>query len=124
MAFQGTLLKVNGQTISGLKEYKVSYVKLWSNAERTMSGRVSATLIGIFPKIMLVFRDGLTEDQVSQIITLFNQAYFSVTYFDPKAKGTKTAQYYANDCEADLLDKRRGLYKSFNVNLIPVDRNY
>lgn len=122
MAYNGDLLRINNTKIVGLKEYKISYAKLWSNAERLMSGRVSATLIGIFPKLQLMFRDGLTEDQVSQIINLLDQDYFNVAYFDPKTKGTITAQYYAGDYDVELLDKSRGLYKAFNVNLVPVDR--
>lgn len=122
MAYSGSLLKINNTKIIGLKEYKISYAKLWSSAERLMSGRISATLIGIFPKLQLVFRDGLSEDQVSQIINLLDQDYFNVTYFDPKTKGTITAQYYASDYDIELLNKSRGLYKAFSVNLIPVDR--
>lgn len=122
MAFSGDLLRINNTKIVGLKEYKIGYDKLWSNPERLMSGRISATLIGIFPKLQLVFRDGLTEDQVSQLINLLDQDYFNVAYFDPKTKGIITAQYYAGDYDIELLDKSRGLYKAFNVNLVPVDR--
>lgn len=122
MAYSGDLLRINNTKIVGLKEYKIGYDKLWSNAERLMSGRISATLIGIFPKLQLVFRDGLTEDQVSQLINLLDQDYFNVTYFDPKTKVTITARYYAGDYDIELLDKSRGLYKAFNVNLVPVDR--
>lgn len=122
MAYSGDLLRINNTKIVGLKEYKISYAKYWSNAERLMSGRISATLIGIFPKLQLVFRDGLTEDQISKIINLLDQDYFNVTYFDPKTKGTITAQYYSGDYDIELLDKSRGLYKAFSVNLVPVDR--
>lgn len=122
MAYDGTLLKVENQTVSGIKSYKISYAKLWSNAERLMSGRVSATLIGIFPKIQLILRDGLTEDEISQLINLFTRPYFYITYFDPKIKGQRTAQYYAGDFDIELLFKARGLYKSLSINLIPVDR--
>lgn len=122
MSYSGDLVKISNTTLIGLKGYTVQYNKLWKDSERNMAGNVSASLIGIFPKLLLVFRDGLTEDQVSTIIGLLNQPYFSVTYFDPHAKTTKTAQFYAGDYDMPMLDKSRGLYKTFSVNLIPVSK--
>ena len=122
MAYSGTLLKINGTTINGLSGYKIGYNKLWKDADRNMNGEVRATLIGIFPKLELTFRDALTENEVSQIINLLDQPYFSVTYFSPKTKSTVTANYYASDYAPELLDKARGLYKSFTVSLVPVSK--
>lgn len=122
MAYSGNLLTINGTTIANLKTYKVTYAKLWSNAERNMAGDVRATLIGIFPKLELEIGGNLTENTVSTIAALLNQPYFSVTYFDPKSKTTKTANYYASDYSVDMLDKSRGLYKPFTVNLVPVSK--
>lgn len=122
MAFSGTLLKINNTTINGLSGYKIGYNKLWKDAERNMNGEVRASLIGVFPKLELTFRDGLTENEVSQIINLLDQPYFNVTYFSPKTKGTVTARYYASDYAPELLDKARGLYKTFTVSLVPVGK--
>lgn len=122
MAYSGTLLKINGTTVNGLSGYKIGYNKLWKDADRNMNGDVRASLIGIFPKIELTFRDALTEAEVSQIIALLDQPYFNVTYFSPKSRGTVTAQYYASDYAPELLDKARGLYKTFTVSLVPVSK--
>lgn len=122
MAYSGDLLKINGTTIRGLSGYKIGYNKLWKDADRNMNGDVRASLIGIFPKLELTFRDALTEDEVSQIIALLDLPYFDVTYFSPKARDTVTARYYAGDYEPELLDKSRGLYKSFTVSLVPVSK--
>lgn len=118
----GNLITINGTVIPGLKEYKVSYNKLWRDADRNMNGEVRATLIGIFPKIELVFRDALTENQVNQIISLLDQSYFSVTYYDPKTKNNVTAQYYAGDYTVEILERGRKLFKTFSVPLVPVSR--
>lgn len=118
----GSLLSINGTSLPGLKEYKVGYNKLWADASRNMNGEVRATLIGIFPKIELVFRDALTENQVNTIISKLDLPYFSVTYYDPKTKGNITAQYYASDYTVEILDRSRGLFKGFNVSLVPVSR--
>lgn len=119
---EGNLLVINGEVISGIQGYKVSYNKLWKEADRNMNGDVRATLIGIFPKIEVSFRDALTEHEVNKIIALLDQPYFSVTYYDPKTKGKITAQYYAGDYSTEVLDRQRGLFKAFNVSLVPVSK--
>lgn len=118
----GDLIKINNTSIPGLKEYKVGFNKLWKDAERNMNGDVRASVIGVFPKIELVFRDALTAAQVRTITELLNQPYFSVTYFNPQTNANVTAQYYAGDYTVDILERSRGLYKSFSVNLVPVSK--
>ena len=122
MAYSGDLLKINNTALPGLKEYKVTFAKLWKDAERNMNGTVAASLIGIFPKIELTFRDALNEDQIASICSLFDIPYFTVSFFNPKTKGVSSAQYYASDYTVELLDRSRGLYKEFNVSLVPVSR--
>lgn len=122
MAYSGDLLKINGTKVPGLTQYKVSYAKLWKDADRNMAGDVRATLIGIFPKLELEIGGVLTEDIVSSLINILDQPYFSVTYFDPKTKGTITADYYSSDYSVELQDKSRGLYKKFTVSLVPVSK--
>lgn len=123
MAYSGDLITINGVNMAGkVKEYTVQYTKLWKDAERNMAGDISANLIGIFPKLSLTIRDGLTEDEISALINALLAAYFSVTYFDPASKAQKTAQYYAADFNVSMLSKHRGLYKSFSVSLVPVSK--
>jgi hypothetical protein len=122
MPYSGDLLKISGNTVPGLKQYKVTYAKLWKDADRNMNGDVTATFIGIFPKLELEIGGKITENGVSTLINLLNAAYFSVTHFDPKSKTTRTASYYASDFSIDMLEKERGLYKPFTVDLIPVSK--
>jgi hypothetical protein len=118
----GSLITIDGLALPGLKEYKVGYNKLWKDADRNMNGDVRASLIGIFPKIELVFRDALTEAEVNQIIEKLDKPYFSVTYYDPKTRNNITAQYYASDYSVEILDRSRGLFKGFNASLVPVSK--
>lgn len=122
MAYSGALLKINNIHIVGLKEYEVNRSKLWKEAGRNMNGDISATMIGVFPKLELTFRDALTEEEISTIETLLDVPYFDVTYYDPKYRGSRTAKYYANDYTVGLLERKRGLFKSFTVHLIPVSK--
>ena len=121
MIYSGDLLKINGTTISGIVSYKVGRNKLWKDAERNMEGDVRATLIGIFPKIMLNI-GYTTEAELSKLVNILDSAYFTVTYFDIKTRGTRTARYYASDYEVEMENKKRGLYKPFTVNLVPVSK--
>lgn len=117
----GNLLTINGQNIPELKQYKVNRAKLWRDAERNMNGDVRASLIGIFPKLELEI--GVTEKaRAAALCTLLDASYFTVAYFDPKTQSTRTAQYYAGDYSIELLSKQRGLYKPFQVNLVPVSK--
>lgn len=121
MIYSGDLLKINNTKIPNLVNYKVGRNKLWKDADRNMNGDVRATLIGIFPKLELNI-GYCTQDEISTIVTLLDNAYFNVTYFDVRTGGTHTAQYYAGDYTIDLHNKERGLYAPFTVNLIPVSK--
>lgn len=122
MAIQGSLLKINGQNLPSLKEYKVTYSKLWSGAERNMNGEVRATLVGIFPKLEIEFGGVLDAASIQSACSLLDQPYFPVEFYNPKTRSKTTAQYYASDYSVELMDRDRELYKSFKVNLIPVAR--
>lgn len=121
--FSGTLLTIAGTAIPELVEYKVNRAKLWRDADRNMQGEVRATLVGVFPKIELNF-NVMTQDRLQAICALLDQAYFSVTYFDPFVGNTRTAQFYAGDYSPQMLSKSRGLWDKFSVNLIPVSKQF
>ena len=118
-----TLLKINSTTVPGIKSYRVEYNHLWKDAERNMSGSVRASLIGIFPKIIVETREALDRTEVGSIYTaLENTPYFSVTFWDPATDTTKTADYYTADWAIEMESKNRGLYKGTKITLVPVDR--
>ena len=118
MAYSGDTLKYNNNTIYGLKEYKVQYAKLWKDAERNMNGNISASLIGVFTKITLTFRPGLSQDDIRNLCSIFNQAYFNITYFDPATENSKTESFYASDFDITYLSRSMDLFDEFSVNLI------
>ena len=121
MIYDGTLITINDTVIPAIVNYKVGRNKLWKDADRNMSGDVRATLIGIFPKIELNI-GVTTQEQMATLTQLLDQDYFEVEYFDVRVQGTTTAKYYAGDYTVEMLSKSRGLYKPFNVSLIPVSK--
>lgn len=119
----GNLLTIGGAKVVGLKTYRVASNLLWADSERNMNGDVSATYLGEYPKLELEFRDGLTQAEIQQIYSqLRTSPYFDVTYWHPGAGKNVTAKYYSSDFSMELLDKNRGLYKTFSVNLVPISR--
>lgn len=119
MIYDGNLIKINGNVIPAIVNYKVGRNKLWKDADRNMNGEIRATLIGIFPKIELNI-GVLNQSQMATIIELLDSDYFEVEYFDVRVQTTTTANYYAGDYAIEMLDKTRGLYKPFTVSLVPV----
>lgn len=118
-----TLLKIGNTTVPGIKTYKVSYNHLWKDAERTMSGSLRASLIGIFPKIEVQTREVLTRAEIQAIYAaLESHPYFSVTFWDPATDTTRTATYYSADWDVELFSKNRGLYKAAKIVLTPTER--
>ena len=121
MIYDGDLVRINGVVVPHIKSYKIGRAKLWKSADRNMNGDVSAFLIGIFPKIKMKVGI-LTQEQMSQMTQLLDQDYFTVEWFDVRIQATVSTQYYASDYDTELLDKEKGLYKAFDVNLVPVSK--
>lgn len=121
MIYTGDLVKINGEKVPHVKQYKIGRAKLWKNADRNMSGDTRAFLIGIFPKIQMQI--GITtQEEMSELTQLLDLDFFEVEWFDVRVQTTVKTYYYASDYDTDLLSKSRGLYQPFNVNLVPVSK--
>lgn len=121
MIYSGDLVKISGTRLPHVVSYKIQRAKLWKSSERNMNGDIRATLIGIFPKI-IVQVGYTTQEQMANICRLLDQDYFSVEWFDVRLQETVTAQYYAGDYEVGLFNKSKGLYEPFEVSLVPVSK--
>lgn len=121
MIYTGDLVKIDGMIIPHIMQYKIGRSKLWKDADRNMSGDVRACLIGIYPKIKMKI-GYCTQEEISQLTTLLDKDYFEVEWFDVRIQATIKTYYYASDYDVDLLSKSKGLYKPFEVNLVPVSK--
>ena len=121
MIYSGNLVKINGDIIPHIVSYKVQRAKLWKSSERNMNGDIRATLIGIFPKIIMEV-GYTTQEEMAALTKLLDQDYFTVEWFDIRLQETVTAQYYASDYEVELDNKYKGRYKPFEVSLVPVSK--
>ena len=77
MIISGDLLKINGKTVAGLKSYKITRAKLYSDAGRNLNGGLSATFIGVFPKLELEIGGVLTKERVAELCGLLDQGFLT-----------------------------------------------
>lgn len=91
---------INGINMGNyIVEAKYSYNKLWSNdSGRNLAGTQTGTLIGIFPKIILQFRQ-LTKSELEVITPILDSSSQIVTYYDPTKHTNVTITTYTGDYE-------------------------
>ena len=120
----GYTLKINTTDITGyLKSpggYTTQRAKLWKDAGRNMTGNLLSTFLGIFPKIKLNVRAGLSDSEISTLTTLLDNASFTVQWWDSKSQSYKTGTFYAGDFDIPLHTK--GFYDTFQVSLISFNK--
>lgn len=118
-----TINSVNmGQYLTNV-EY--GYNKLWSNdSGRNLSGTQTGTLIGIFPKLKLTFRE-LTKDELEVIAPILDAPSQSTTYYDPVKKQATTMTTYTGDwatTNKDTFTNVANANESFSISVIAVSR--
>lgn len=119
MKYSGDLLRINGKAIKKLISYKTQYNKLWAeDSGRNLKGVNKGTLIGIFPKLLLEF-GSMNDDEMAEFLEWSDLPEITVTWYDAKIKGTRTASYYSNSVEVSLKNKNTMKYERVSVNLIP-----
>lgn len=124
MSIPTTLITINGVSLSSseISAYKLTYNKLWKDADRNMDGDLSSTLIGIFPNLD-VTTGILPVAKVEALTVAMNTDYFSVTYWDTQTQSNKTANYYAADFDTTLL--HQCTYGTVQCQLVTVSKaNY
>jgi len=114
-----TLIKLNGvdYTSKVLTPFVIERNKLWGDdTGRTMSGELTGTLIGIFPKIVGSF---YVEDEVelSALLTILDSASQTVDVYDAKSRTLKQYLTYTNDYKVEIINLDP-FYKEIQVSLI------
>ena len=107
-----------------ITEAKYSYNKLWaSDSGRNLSGTMVASLVGVFPKLVLEFRK-LTKSELEVIIPILDRPYQNTTYYDPNKKVNVTMRTYTGDYEVSNKSIISGNTKneSFSCSFIAVSK--
>lgn len=112
---------INGVSMGQyIVEAKYGYNKLWGeDSGRNLNGDMTASLIGIFPKIIVQFKP-LTQSELEIITPILDSPRQSVTYYDPTKKTNVTMQTYTGDYEVTNKNIIGGLFKNegFQVSFI------
>ena len=114
-------LKINGIDFTGqlLYPYEIQRNKLWDSDGRVMSGKMSATLIGIFPKLVLQFAPK-NQSEVTSIMTQLDKSAQSIQYVDPKSDTLKTLGTYTSDYT--VTSNSLGQYDEIKVSFISLEK--
>lgn len=123
-------LNKNSITINGVSmgpyivEAKFGYNKLWGeDGGRNLNGDMVASLIGIFPKIILEFGP-LTKSQLEVITPILDSPRQTLTYYDPTKKVNTTITTYTGDYEIsdDGVINNGRKNKGFTCSFIAVSK--
>lgn len=114
-------LIINGISIGQyIVEAKFNYPKLWaSDSGRNLAGKMSGTLIGIFPKLILQFRP-LSKEEMNLIAPILDSAVQEVTYYDVNKNENITMQTYTGDWE--VVNKNIDQNEGFSCSFISVGK--
>ena len=108
-----------------ITEAKYGYNKLWSSdSGRNLSGTMVATLVGIYPKIILEFRK-LTKSELEIVIPILDRPYQNTTYYDPYKKANVTMRTYTGDYEVSnkgIIGSEGLKNESFSCSFIAVSK--
>ena len=107
-----------------LVEAKYGYNKLWSSdSGRNLAGKMTGTLVGIFPKLELQFRK-LTKSELEILVPILDSARQSVIYYDPYKKTNTTMETYTGDYE--IINKKiisnDSKNEGFNCSFISIEK--
>ena len=99
-------------------EAKYSYNKLWaSDSGRNLAGKMTGTLIGVFPKINLQFRP-LTREEINIIAPILDKPNQELQYYDPSKNSNVNLITYTGDWELTNLNINKN--EGFNCSFISV----
>jgi hypothetical protein len=80
-----------------LAKAKYEHPKLWAeDTGRNLAGKMTGTLLGIYPKITLSFKK-LTKSQMNVVAPILDSASQTLSYYDPTTNRTETIQTYSGD---------------------------
>lgn len=94
--------------------------KLWaSDSGRNLAGKMTGTLIGIFPKLILQFRP-LTKDELNIIAPILDSARQTVTYYDASENQNITMTTYTGDWE--ITNTTMNQNQGFSCSFISIEK--
>ena len=121
MFIESGSIQIDGVDISNyIIDVEYSYNKLWSqNTGRSLSGKMTGKLLGIFPKFIVQFRP-LTKNEIVTISRLLDKATQNFRYYDVNENQYKTIKTYTGDWS--VKNQNINENEPFSVSFIAVNR--
>ena len=112
------MIKINGTTIPTPSSYDWNIMDL-SKAERNASGTIIIERITTKRKLLLRY-NYLTKAQLSDLMLIISDVFFTVEYPDAKTATLISGIFYVGDRSASMIDYKNNQprYRDVNFNLI------
>ena len=108
-----------------ITEARYGYNKVWGDdSGRNFAGKMSGTLIGIFPKIVVRFRK-LTKTELQTITPILDSASQTVKYYDPTKQAYVEMATYTGDYEITnnkIIDNSNKKSEGFEISFIAIGK--
>lgn len=107
-----------------ITEARYGFNKVWADdSGRNLSGSMSGTLIGIFPKIIVSFRR-LTKTELESITPILDAPRQTLQYYDPTKQQVVTMTTYTGDYEVTNkhIINNNGKNDNFDISFIAVNK--
>ena len=107
-----------------ITEARYGYNKIWADdSGRNLSGTMSGTLIGIFPKIIVNFRR-LTKSELETLTPILDAPRQTLQYYDPTKQQVVTMTTYTGDYEISNTKIIGGSKKNdnFDISFIAINK--
>ena len=99
---------------------KYEFNKLWgSDTGRNLAGKMTGTLVGIFPKLILTFRK-LSKAELNIIAPILDSPSQTITYYDASTNQNETIQTYTGDWS--IQNSSIGKNESFECSFIALEK--
>lgn len=123
MAKIKTLLKIDGKnyTHAILTPFKVGRHKIWGeDSGRVLSGKMVGSLVGIFPKLTVIFYPK-DEDEMAELLEKLDNESQELEYYNARFKGMTFMGTYTGDYEYEIINLEP-TYGAITVSFIAVEK--
>lgn len=113
------ILKINGNNIKDPKTIEVGIQDVDYESGRDQTGKMFRDRVAVKRKISCTWQ-GLTSDEMQDLLDAMEDAKFSVTYHDPKTNANKTIYCYVGDRTMPVYTyiNNKIVYQTLSANFV------
>ena len=107
-----------------ITEARYGYNKVWADdSGRNLSGSMTGTLIGVFPKIIVSFKR-LTKSELETLTPILDAPRQTLQYYDPTKQQVVTMTTYTGDYEVinKHIINNNGKNDNFEISFIAINK--